>query len=638
MIRFACPKCKTILQAPDQAAGSRLACGRCGQQLQLPASPAKAPAPAAPPSRPAAAAPSATGVKAAPRRPTTPPAARTAPARSPAPPPPTLAETQRPAAPPKPAVRPLWKRFLGEVGAVSADTFAQTLRPPAYLRGLWRCCTLRCSARAAEISLGQRLYESHAGDAGLRGRIRALDERIRGGQAGGRSRAKLENERQALLLQLAAPALAAPKPAAGAETEYARAAAARKALQVQEGKVKQARAGLLPAGWTGWRRVAIGYAVAGCVLFLAVAVPLALRRPPSVPEPQPVAQAPIPRPQLTTEQIVAASEKSVAFLRCGKMSGTGFLVRPGLLATNAHVVFLTPVNQLKIYFPSAEGGKEPLAAKRLLLEDKKRDLAFLEIESPLPPLSIAPEYTFKRGQSVTVIGNPSLDADVTLQNAVSQGLMSTETKLNDHEFYQLSIAVNPGNSGGPVFDSTGQVIGVVTLKATQQESVAFCVPCKDLNAWLAWAQQQEPEAIARATSQHDLEAVFRRLAMAGGMYLSATRTFLNAGHQAQAQGAPPALGMDAARKLLAKSLEQGDQELVEELKDTVTQVGANPLLEETQRKQVLDLLATYRDIKKHAQESSGNLKGYAARAQELNNRYKQLVDALKAALHVDDSE
>jgi hypothetical protein len=189
-----------------------------------------------------------------------------------------------------------------------------------------------------------------------------------------------------------------------------------------------------------------------------------------------------------------------------------------------------------------------------------------------------------------------------------------------------------------VFDSTGQVIGVVTLKATRQEGVAFCVPCKDLSFWLAKAQRQEPEVVARATPQHDLEVVFRRLTLAGNIHLGALRSYLLSARQAQIDGVPAAAGMEAAKKALARSLEQSHQEWVEELKDTVTQVGNNSLLEEAPRKQVLEMLTTYRDIKKHTQETSGSLQAYADRAHQLNDKYQLLIDALRAALHVDDSD
>ncbi len=59
--------------------------------------------------------------------------------------------------------------------------------------------------------------------------------------------------------------------------------------------------------------------------------------------------------------------------------------------------------------------------------------------------------------------------------------MSTKTSFEGQRYYQLSIAVNPGNSGGPVFNSFGEVIGVVTRKSAAQEALAFCIPLEDLN-------------------------------------------------------------------------------------------------------------------------------------------------------------
>ncbi len=111
----------------------------------------------------------------------------------------------------------------------------------------------------------------------------------------------------------------------------------------------------------------------------------------------------------------------------------------------------------------------------LISQDRERDLAFFAVKSDLPPLPLADTFAFRKGEEVTAIGNPG-GPDQILENAISRGVLSTKTVINGEEYYQLNIAVNPGNSGGPVLDPYGRVIGVVTLKSTDKEAVAYCIP------------------------------------------------------------------------------------------------------------------------------------------------------------------
>ena len=168
--------------------------------------------------------------------------------------------------------------------------------------------------------------------------------------------------------------------------------------------------------------------------------------------------------------------------------GHGLFVRPGILVTNSHVIAEELMGQVKVLFPSAAtGGKEALASE-LLYEDRQRDLAILRVATSLRPLRLANQFTLRGGEKALVIGNPGITAGehVTLENAVTQGLMSTETTLNGLKFYQLSATVNPGNSGGPVFDARGHVVGVVTRKAigARQEGMGFAIPLSDVHAAL----------------------------------------------------------------------------------------------------------------------------------------------------------
>ena len=136
---------------------------------------------------------------------------------------------------------------------------------------------------------------------------------------------------------------------------------------------------------------------------------------------------------LSSAEIAAESEPSIAMITGDGSVGTGFLVRPGIVATNAHVIDGEFMMNLKVRFPSAEKAQQGPMPTELLYEDTRRDLAFLRVKSSLPPLRIAAAYTFRKGEDVTVIGNPGAGGELILENAISRGLMSTKTSLEGAE-------------------------------------------------------------------------------------------------------------------------------------------------------------------------------------------------------------
>ncbi len=200
--------------------------------------------------------------------------------------------------------------------------------------------------------------------------------------------------------------------------------------------------------------------------------------------------------------------------------GTGFLVRPGVIATNAHVIDSEFITNLRVRFPSAAKPQQGPITAELLYEDERRDLAFLRVKSSLPPLRVATSYTFRKGEDVTAIGNPGAGGELILENAISRGLMSTKTSLDGQRYYQLGIAVNPGNSGGPVFNSRGAVIGVVTRKSAEQESLAFCIPVEELNLAIDKVVALPRDAIEREQSRHRLILAVKELGGSGALYTS----------------------------------------------------------------------------------------------------------------------
>jgi S1-C subfamily serine protease len=230
---------------------------------------------------------------------------------------------------------------------------------------------------------------------------------------------------------------------------------------------------------------------------------------------------PDPGHPLSSAEIAAESEPSIAMITGDGSVGTGFLVRPGILATNAHVIDSEFMANLRVRFPSAEKAQQGPMTAELLYEDERRDIAFLRVKSSLPPLRVAESYTFRKGEDVTAIGNPGAGGELILENAISRGLMSTKTSFEGQRYYQLGIAVNPGNSGGPVFNSFGAVIGIVTRKSSGQESLAFCIPLEDVNLAIEKVVSFPEDAIDGQQSRHRVVLAVKELGAGGALYSQA---------------------------------------------------------------------------------------------------------------------
>ncbi len=498
MIRFNCPGCKKVLNAPDEKAGVRLPCPGCKQVVQVPAASMAA----------VAAAPN---ITAAP--PSPPPSA----------PAPEVAVTPTSGTPSSELPKSFGQRFVAESGAVALATFLQTVRPISYVFSLQKRNKLRRKAADAQFTLGQRMYELKIGDKKLASKIQELGERVHNIEAVRGDAREAAAERKGLIAQMAEPAMSRDKVPESIEGEHERARTAKIKLQDQEHSLAGALGGLLPPDRLGWRRIIIGYGLAFSFLafcgFLyfqssqSSAVVKARENERQARQDKEKQQLQDDDREKKTEEIVSLCGPSVALIRWkeGTRSGggTGFMIRPGILATNAHVVDRVLASQLKIYYPSApDQGKTPHSA-RVLYFDAKRDLAMLAVEPKVPPLRLARDFTFKSGMGITIIGCPGV-GEKQLENAVNTGNLSTRSEVGKMPFYQLGISANPGNSGGPVFDNRGQVIGVVTLKA-EQENISYCIPWQDIKDRIEAIEKEDPaKTAAVAQANHGMHVVVIR--------------------------------------------------------------------------------------------------------------------------------
>ena len=142
-------------------------------------------------------------------------------------------------------------------------------------------------------------------------------------------------------------------------------------------------------------------------------------------------------------------------------TGTGFFITPDLVATNFHVVENS--KNLWVYL------REIKIEAIVVLRDKRNDLAILRIMNVGPaitgsirPIPIVGSDTVKNGEVVYTIGFP-VPSDLGKRPKVSQGIINSLSGWDDDpRLFQISIPVQPGNSGGPLLNTRGEAIGVVT--------------------------------------------------------------------------------------------------------------------------------------------------------------------------------
>jgi putative serine protease PepD len=238
------------------------------------------------------------------------------------------------------------------------------------------------------------------------------------------------------------------------------------------------------------------------------AVPTATSTTADAPVTQPVAAT-----GLTARQIYDRSAASVAFItsqihqaatnpfggvQSGTATGSGFVIDPkGLIVTNAHVV--DGAGSITVKFGDGTAHKATLVGK-----DESTDLALLKINPgglTLKPLTLADSSSVHVGDPTYAIGNP-FGLDRTLTTGVVSALQRQIQAPNNFTIdnvIQTDAALNPGNSGGPLLDAAGRVIGVNSQIESNSSSanggeagnvgIGFAVPSNTVRRVVAQLEQ-----------------------------------------------------------------------------------------------------------------------------------------------------
>ena len=193
-----------------------------------------------------------------------------------------------------------------------------------------------------------------------------------------------------------------------------------------------------------------------------------------------------PSPNRTVRDLVAQLGESVVQVRTPSGLGSGFIINEdGFLMTNFHVIEGETQISVEVY-QQKNGALDRKTYKqvRIVAINKFEDMALLKIEDKDVPkfkyVLMGNADVMAVGERVFAIGSP-----LGLERTVTEGILSTKTRQLAGELYlQTTTQINPGNSGGPLFNMSGEVIGITNMKITFGEGLGFAIPVESVKFFL----------------------------------------------------------------------------------------------------------------------------------------------------------
>lgn len=208
-------------------------------------------------------------------------------------------------------------------------------------------------------------------------------------------------------------------------------------------------------------------------------VPLADSAPKTAPTPPtPPAEAPLKSvPQIAKETRPSLVKVTQEGREGAYGIGSGFVLSAdGLIATNRHVIG----EARRLSVETSDGKKHEVT--EVVANDSHLDLAILRVRTQnLRPLELGDSSATRQGDPIVAMGNPE-----GLSFSVVEGVISEPNRdIEGNAMIQVAVPIERGNSGGPLLDRQGRVLGILTLKSARTENLGFAMPINALKGLLA---------------------------------------------------------------------------------------------------------------------------------------------------------
>ncbi len=188
----------------------------------------------------------------------------------------------------------------------------------------------------------------------------------------------------------------------------------------------------------------------------------------------------------SVRELVNQIGEAVVQVRTPSGLGSGFILNEdGFLITNFHVIEGETQISVEVYHQTdGQLDRKTYKQVRIMALNKFADLALLKVDDKDAPrfksVPLGSADVLSVGESVFAIGSP-----LGLERTVTEGILSTKTREMGGVLYlQTTAQINPGNSGGPLFNLSGEVVGVTNMKVSSGEGLGFAIPVESVKFFL----------------------------------------------------------------------------------------------------------------------------------------------------------